>query len=81
MKKKLTKHGKSITLVIDKSILKKLKMDAASVVNLSITDEGLLVSPTRKSSVSQKDTSEKIITIAKRIMKKHDAVFKKLAKT
>jgi len=82
MEKKLTKHGNSVALILDKAILKLLKMDESTIVSLSITDNGLLITPAKKKkSASTKAKSESTLSTAKRIMKKHDTLFKKLAKT
>jgi|GEM_PF-5944540 len=48
MEKKLTKHGNSVALILDKALLKLLKMDESSIVNIAIKDGTLLITPTKK---------------------------------
>ena len=47
MIKKLTKHGNSTALVIDRSILELLKMDADTPVEVSTDGNVLIISPVR----------------------------------
>ena len=47
MIKKLTKHGNSLALVIDRPILDLLKIDAGSPVEISTDGRVLIVSPAR----------------------------------
>lgn len=82
MEKKLTKHGNSVALIIDKVLLKLLKMDETSVVHLSITEEGLLISPTKHKKVTRKKT--KTLSddkLADELLEEYKETFKKLAKT
>lgn len=82
MEKKLTKHGNSVALIIDKALLKLLKMDETSVVSLSITDEGLLISPTkRKKSATKKKIKLSDDQLADELIEEYKDTFKKLAKT
>lgn len=76
MDKKLTKHGNSLALIIDKPILKLLKMNESTSLKLSIDGNSLVITPS-KVSKTKKDT----VTIAKKILKTHNTTFKKLAKT
>lgn len=48
MKKKLVKHGNSVALIIDKALLKLLKWDESTIVTITIQDNCLLVTPTKK---------------------------------
>lgn len=82
MEKKLTKHGNSVALIIDKALLKLLKMDESSTVILSITDEGLLISPTkRKKTVIKKKSKSSDDKLADKLIEEYKETFKKLAKT
>lgn len=74
MKKQLSKHGNSLALVIDKPILKLLKIDELTELNLSISNNSLVITPTKKKKRST-------LAIANKIMKDHNETFKKLAKT
>lgn len=80
--KKLTRHGNSVALILDKAILKLLKMDEMSVVSLSITNEGLLISPTkRKKTASKKQPKFSDDKLADELIEEYKETFKKLAKT
>lgn len=82
MEKKLTKHGNSVALIIDKALLKLLKMDETSVVSLSITDEGLLVKPTKiKKTATKKKSKSPDDKLADELIEEYKETFKKLAKT
>ena len=76
MKEKLTKHGNSFALIIDKPILKMLKITDKTNLELSIEDGKLVVKPILKGDKKKKNLDE----IANRIMDKYEEVFKKLAK-
>lgn len=80
MAKKLTKHGNSLALIIDKPLLELLKINEQTQLELLIEDGMLVVKPLIKKKKSNKSNID-IDKIAERIMKKYDTVFKKLAKT
>jgi len=77
MTKKLTKHGNSLALVIEKPLLDMLKITEKTELDISIENGALIVRPYKKKSMNDKDIDK----IAEKIMKKYDAVFKKLSKT
>lgn len=80
MEKKLTKHGNSVALILDKAILKLLKMNESSIVHLSITKEGLLITPTKiKRTKKPKTIADD--QMADELIKEYKSTFKKLAKT
>ncbi|CAN5121717.1 hypothetical protein BH09DEP1_BH09DEP1_8590 [soil metagenome] len=82
MEKKLTKHGNSVALIIDKALLKLLKMDETSVVSLSISDEGLLITPVKKKrTVTKKRAKVSDDQLADELIEEYKDTFKKLAKT
>ncbi len=54
MVKRLTKHGNSLALVIDRPILDLLKIDAETPLDLSTDGHRLIVAPTEQSARSQK---------------------------
>lgn len=86
MEKKLTKHGNSVALILDKAILKLLKMDESSIVSIAIKDGALLITPTKKKSKTAvkkvKKNNEAIDdAISDEIIQKYKSTFKKLAKT
>lgn len=47
MTKKLTRHGNSLALVIDKPILDLLKIDADTALSVTTDGQSLVVSPVR----------------------------------
>ena len=47
MIKRLTKHGNSLALVIDRSILELLRIDAETPLSISTDGECLVISPAR----------------------------------
>jgi antitoxin MazE len=76
MSKKLTKHGNSLALIIDKPILQMLDISEHTELNLSIEDGTLVISPVTKKKLR---SSAEIQKIAEEIMDKYADVFKKLA--
>lgn len=50
MVKKLTKHGNSLALVIDKPVLDLLKIDSDTPLSVTTDGECLIVSPMRSST-------------------------------
>ena len=77
MKKKLTKHGNSLALVIDKPLLKLLNISDKTNLELSIKDGVLIVRPVSK---QKKYKNEDMTKIAEDIMDEYADVFQKLAK-
>ncbi|HTY26318.1 MAG TPA: hypothetical protein VMC85_24540 [Desulfomonilaceae bacterium] len=47
MIKKLTKHGNSLALILDKPVLELLKIDAETPLEISTDGQTLIVSPVR----------------------------------
>ncbi|MCX5922457.1 MAG: hypothetical protein NTX86_03960 [Candidatus Dependentiae bacterium] len=80
MTKTLTKHGDNLALIIDQSLLKKLKINQKTELELSIKNGTLIIKPIEKPEKKTKSKDEKIDEVAKKIMKKYASVFKKLAK-
>jgi antitoxin component of MazEF toxin-antitoxin module len=54
MVKKLTKHGNSLALVIDRPVLDLLKIDADTPLDISTDGERLIIAPTSPASRKQK---------------------------
>ncbi len=73
MRKKLSAVGNSFGLVIEKPILELLKIDRDTELEMTTDGERLIIEPIRGKKKSLR-------TSAERIMKKHDATFRKLAK-
>ena len=76
MNKKLTKHGNILALVLDKPLLQLLKINEETILEISIKNGSLIISPVKKSK-KNKGVEE----IADRIMDKYSDAFKKLSKT
>ena len=76
MNKKLTKHGNSLALVLDKPLLQLLKINEETVLEISIKNGSLVISPIKKSK-----KNKKVEEIADSIMDKYNDAFKKLSKT
>ena len=79
MTKKLTKHGNSLALIIDKPLLTMLKISEKTVLELVIQGNELVI---RKVGKLRKGQSEEasVDAIAQKIMDKYAPVFKRLAK-
>ncbi len=54
MVKKLTKHGNSLALVIDRPILDLLRIDSDTPLNISTDGERLVVAPVKRSARREK---------------------------
>ncbi len=54
MIKKLTKHGNSLALVIDRAVLDLLKIDADTPLDISTDGQVLIVSPVRDAERQEK---------------------------
>jgi len=74
MLKKLTKHGNSLALVIDKPILDLLKIDTETPLDLSTDGHRLIVAPAEQSPRRQKFEAAQ-----RNSHKRYGKAFKKLA--
>ena len=77
---KLTKHGNSLALIIDKPILDILKINEKTELELLVEGGSLIIRPMKikkAKSLNDKDIDK----IAEKIMDKYESVFKKLSKT
>ena len=77
MSKKLTRHGNSYALIIDKPLLQILNISEKTDLALSIEDGALVIRPV---DLSPKKSKQEIKKIAEEIMVEYADVFKKLAK-
>ncbi len=77
MSKKLTRHGNSYALIIDKPLLQILNISEKTDLTLSIEDGALVIRPANSGS---KKSKQEIKKIAEEIMVEYADVFKKLAK-
>jgi antitoxin MazE len=74
MIKKLTKHGNSLALVIDRGVLDLLKIDAQTPLDISTDGEVLVVTPIRDPARVKK--FDKALT---KVNRKYGRALKKLA--
>lgn len=76
MTKKLTRHGNSFALIIDKPLLRLLDISEKTNLDLSVEDGALVIRPAKAKS---KKSNAEIKKIAQEIMTEYADVFKKLA--
>ena len=74
MIKKLTKHGNSYALIIDRAILDLLNIDVDTLLEVTPSGRGLLVEPARSSKRRKKFERARA-----KIHKKYGGAFKRLA--
>ncbi len=73
MVKKLTKHGNSLALVIDKAVLELLEIDDKTPLNISTDGDILIITPVRDAKRRRKfekalrDTNKKYANMLKRL--------------
>ncbi len=77
MKKKLTKHGNSAAIVIEKPILELLQIDFDTELEIQTDGQNLVISPVKK---GQKKRQAKLSQALQSVKKNHEDTFKKLAK-
>lgn len=75
MVKKLTAHGNSAALVIDKPIMELLHITMETPLEITTDGKNLIISP-----VSDPAREAKFKTALARVAKKHDKTFAKLAR-
>jgi antitoxin component of MazEF toxin-antitoxin module len=75
MIKRLSKHGNSLALVIDRSVLDLLKIDRRTPLEITTDGELLLISPVR--DLSRRAKFERALTAAN---KKYGKMLQRLAK-
>jgi antitoxin MazE len=74
MIKKLTKHGNSLAIVIDRAVLNLLKIDADTPLEISTDRQVLVISPVRDNA--HRDKFQKALNSANR---KYGRALKRLA--
>lgn len=77
MKKKLSKYGNSMALIIDKPILEILNITENTTLKISTDGVKITIEPIHK--VSKSDQDKLIKKKSKEIMEKYSEAFKKLA--
>ena len=74
MVKKLTKHGNSLALIIDRPILDLLKIDPDTALDISTDGKQLIIAPSKPSTRRRKfDEAQELAH------KRHGGAFRKLA--
>ncbi len=74
MVKRLTRHGNSLALVIDRPILELLKIDADTPLEISTDGQVLIVSPVRDA-----EHREKLERALEKVNRKYGRALKRLA--
>jgi antitoxin component of MazEF toxin-antitoxin module len=74
MIKRLTKHGNSLALVIDRAILELLEIDVTTPLSISTDGDCLVVSP-----VHDPERRKRFEDSLKKVNKRHGGALKKLA--
>jgi antitoxin component of MazEF toxin-antitoxin module len=77
MKKKLTKHGNSAALIIEKPILDLLHINMDTTLDIQTDGKSLIISPT---SDDNYEKNGKIKAAIEKVNKNHSETLKKLAK-
>ncbi len=75
MQKKLTKHGNSLALVIDKPVLELLKIDQDTLLEIATDGTVLMISPVQKT-----ERKEKFQKVLDKTNTRYAKTLKKLAK-
>ena len=79
MKKKLTKHGNSFAVIIDKPILNLLSIDEKTTLNISTDGRDIIIRPVRTKKAKISDDPKKQ-AIYEEIVRKYEPAMRKLAK-
>lgn len=75
MRKKLNRVGDDSVLVLDEPLLQRLGLGKDGEVELSMSDEGLLVTP-----IHDADDDRRFREAAEKVMSKHAGLFRRLSK-
>lgn len=81
MIKKLSKHGNSLALLIDKPILELLDVNENTSFRIRIDGGNIILEPVRKEEVLTISKDKKLQKTYEELIEKYDAVLKKLAKS
>jgi antitoxin component of MazEF toxin-antitoxin module len=74
MIKKLTRHGNSLALVIDRAVLDLLKVDSETLLDISTDGEVLVIAPVR-----DRKRQKKFKSALERVNRRYGRTLKKLA--
>lgn len=81
MIKKLSKHGNSLAILIDKPILDLLGMDEHTHINIKTDGTNIIIEPIKsQSKVPPISKNPKLQKSYEELIEKYDAVLRKLAK-
>jgi antitoxin MazE len=78
MKKKLSKHGNSFAVIIDKPILDLLSINEKTILNISTDGSRIIIEPKRAKQASISD-DKKMQKIYEKLVAKYSPALKKLA--
>lgn len=79
MIKKLTRHGNSTAIIIDKALLKLLNITSETELKISTNGESIIITPIYENS--ERTSNNKLIQDAvEKIMKKYEPALRKLSK-
>ena len=80
MIKKLTRHGNSTAVIIDKALLKVLNITPETELKISTNGESIIITPVREASLEKISENKIIQNAVEEVMKKYAPALKKLAK-
>lgn len=78
MKKRLSKHGNSLAIIIDKPILDLLSINEKTVLSISTDGSRIIIEPKRVKQLTVSD-DEKMQKIYEKLVEKYAPALKKLA--
>lgn len=79
MIKKLSKHGNSLALLIDKPILELLNIDEQTRINITTDGTNIMIKPIHTESTQSISENPKLQKSYEELIAKYDTVLKKLA--
>lgn len=80
MIKKITKYGNSHALILDKPILKLMRIDEHVQLELTTDGKSLIITPIREKKIITVRKNKSVQRALKKALVEHDATFKKLAR-
>jgi antitoxin component of MazEF toxin-antitoxin module len=80
MIKKLSKHGNSLAILIDKPILDLLNINEHTHINIKTDGTNIIIEPIKAESSSIISDNPKLQKLYEELVDKYDAVLRKLSK-
>lgn len=80
MIKKLTRHGNSTAVIIDKALLRVLNITPETELKISTNGESIIITPVREASLKKISENRIIQNAVEEVMKKYAPALKKLTK-